>query len=535
MTSQVAIAERLPRAPLEREEPLKRARRRLDWFELIVLLGFAFVSVWVVALDAWQVIAHGRVWTGTDSLWGVDQFQYESWIRAASQHGLVTNLYVLRSTPADYFQPAILISGALTALGVPTWLSLLLWKPIAVAAVFFAIRAYVNRTLSGRGARAAALVVALFFGSLTIVYGSVGPIGDLFPGFLAWGYPFALLGMAGMVAGVLTYDRARSRAGISWLPGLLGAAASSVHPWNGVLLIAAVVGAELAMARGRRITRAQLTLPIATVAMTLVPILYYVLLAKADRSWHLAQTASKHSFPLWSIAVELAPLLIPALLAYRKYPRTFLGAATMVWPIAAFVLFAVSTTRFAATPVHAFQGITIPLAVLAIVGLKGIGFSRIRYSAVLGALLVAVFTIPATYKEMSLAQRMVRYRPGDNNFITKSEKHALDFIANDPHPGGVVTRTYLGELVPGVTGRNTFVGDCLWSQPACHVRQGDVLDLFQGTSSPTVARQFVAYLITKKARFLLEDCESHANLSQLIAPLIISAHHFGCASVYEVG
>lgn len=498
------------------------------------MLAFAFVAVWVLGLDLWQVVVHGRVWTGADSLWGVDQFQYEAWVRAASRGVLVSNLFVLHPTPADYFQPAIAISGALTALGVAPSVSLLLWKPVAVVGVFVAAREYMHRTVRGRAARSAALVLALFFGSFTIVYGSVGPIGDLFPGFLAWGYPFALLGMAAMVGSLLTYDGARSAGRWRWAPGLLGAAASSVHPWNGALLIAAVLGAELAMSRGRRPARAQLRLPIATVAMTAVPLLYYVLLGKLDPSWRLAQAASKHSYPLWSITLELAPLLLPALFAYRRYPKTFLAAATMVWPVAAFAEFAVSTTRFAATPVHAFQGITIPLAVLAIAGLREIGFSRLRYSLVLGTLLVAAFTVPATISELKLAHRMVAFRPGDNNFITKSEKHALAYLAHDRDPGGVVTRVYLGQLVPGATGRRTFVGDCLWSQPRCPDREGAVHELFDGNPTPSAARQFVAFVVSRHAPFLLQDCESNTDLDKLLAPVIVSVHRFGCASVYDV-
>lgn len=534
LSSQVAIAESVPPLPLKREASATR-RQRLDWFDLVVLAVFVIVSVWVIALDLIQVSIHGgHFWTGADSLWGVDQFQYQSWVRAASQHGLVSNLYVLRSTPADYFQPAILISGGLTALGVPPWLSLLLWKPIAVAAVFVSLRAYVNRTLPERRARAAALVLALFFGSWTIVYGSIGPIGDMFPGFLTWGYPFGLLGLAGMVGSLLAYDRARSSERMSWMPGILGAAASSVHPWNGAMLIAAIVGAELAMVRWRRMTRAQLRLPAVTLALSALPLIYYVVLGRTDPSWHLAQQASKHSFPLWSVALELTPLAVPALLAYRKYPRTFLGAATLVWPVAALAEYIASTTSFGATPLHAVQGITLPLAILAVVGLRDIGFNRLRYSLVIGALLVLMFTVPMTFKEMRLARRMTVFRVDDNNYITTSEHRALDFLANDPHPGGVVTRVYLGELVPGMTGRRTYVGDCLWSQPACHAREGNVLSLFQGPTTPAAARRFVAYLVSQNSRFLLRDCQSKADLDKLIAPLIVSVHRFGCAAVYEV-
>ena len=78
------------------------------------------------------MVVNGRVWTGTDGVYIVDQMQYLAWIRDASHHVLSSNLFVLRATPHDYFQPAVVISGAITALGVAPWLSLLLWKPVAV-------------------------------------------------------------------------------------------------------------------------------------------------------------------------------------------------------------------------------------------------------------------------------------------------------------------------------------------------------------------------------------------------------------------
>ena len=129
---------------------LAPVRRRFDRFELGLLAALAALSVWVLALDLWQVVVHGREWTGTDGFFVIDQLQYVAWIRDASHHVLSGNLFVLRPTPADYFQPAIAISGAISALGVPPWLSLLLWKPVAVGGTFFATRAYVYRLLPGR-------------------------------------------------------------------------------------------------------------------------------------------------------------------------------------------------------------------------------------------------------------------------------------------------------------------------------------------------------------------------------------------------
>jgi hypothetical protein len=518
-------------APNDAPVPREARARRIDWFELAVLAGFAAVSVWVVALDLWHTIGTGRVWTGADSFWGIDQFQYMAWVQDASRHLLVSNLFVLHSTPHDYFQPAIAVSGGLSALGLPPWLSLLLWKPIAVVALFYAVRGYVNRGLANRGARRAALVLALFFGSFTFVYGAVGTIGDLFPGFLAWGYPFALLGMAAMVAGLLSYDSARTNGSLRWSPGVLGAVASLLHPWNGALLIAVVIGGELIIPRRDRGTQRQLAQLGLTVAMTVLPLGYYVLLGHVDLSWRLARQASKHAYPLWPIVLELAPLLLPALLAYRKRPRTFLGAASRLWPIAAFALFGLSTTRYAATPVHAFQGVTIPLSVLAVDSIRRLGFVRLPHPVVCGSVLIAAFTIPPTVWQMNIARRMVRPQSGNGNFITKDERRALHYLARDPRPGGVISRLYLGQLVPAQTGRHTFVGDCLWSQPGCRDRQVTVRKLFTGGLMRADARRFIA---TQHARFLLADCRQTVRLDKLLPEIIVAVHRFGCAAVYEV-
>ncbi len=194
--------------------PQARARRwRIDGFEAMLLVVFGLLSVWVLGLNLWQVIAHGRVWTGTDGLYLVDQMQYLAWVQSASHHLLVANLFVLRPTPADYFQPAIAISGGLSALGVAPWLALLLWKPVAVVSFFFAVRAFVYRSLAGLWPRRAALTLALFFGSFTIVSGSFSVLGDLWPAFLSWGYVFGLLAIAAIVVALLRYDtRAPPRA-----------------------------------------------------------------------------------------------------------------------------------------------------------------------------------------------------------------------------------------------------------------------------------------------------------------------------------
>jgi hypothetical protein len=507
------------------------SRLRLDGFDAAVLLAFAGLSLWVVAVDLWQVVAHGRLWTGTDGVYLADQLQYLAWIRDASRHVLVSNLFVLHPTPADYFQPAIAVSGGLTALGVAPWISLLMWKPIAVGGCFFAVRQFTRRSLPSRTGRRVALVLALFFGSFTIVYGSFGTIGDLFLGFLSWGYVFALLAVALLVAALLAYDTLRARNHVGWLPGILGALAGLLHPWHGALLIVIVLGAEAALRIGYRRETRRLALPAITVLLTALPLVYYVLLGRLDHSWHLAREASKHSFPLWPIALAVLPLLVPATLAYARRPKTFLPAATRAWPVAALIVYVLSASGLAATPLHAFEGITIPLAVLAVEGVRHLEWRRLPHGRLLVAAAIAAFTIPAAVSEAVNARRLALPRVGSAGFIDPAENRALGYLDDAAGPGGVIARSYLGLLVPAATGRHTFAGHCLWSEPDCAGRLVAVRDLFTGRLTPSQSRAFVR---GSRARFVLADCRPTADLRRILGPLIRSEHDFGCARVFEI-
>jgi hypothetical protein len=507
-----------------------RVRRRLERYEIGLLIAFAAFSMWVVALDLWQVVAHGRVWTGTDGFYIVDQMQYLAWIKSASQHLFSANLFVLRGTPADYFQPAVAISGGITWLGVAPWLALLLWKPVAVLTLFFAIRAYVARTVLDRSGRAVALTLGLFFASFSIVYGKVSIVGDLFPGFLSWGYPFGLMATAALVYALLIYDRARSAGRVVWVPGLLGGLASTLHPWQGELLILIVLGAELV--RWRELaSRARFALPLLTVVLTVAPLVYYALLGHLDISWTLAREASKHGFPLGSILLGIAPLGLVATLGYRGRSRDFLELVTRVWLPAALLIYLLSATALSATPLHAFSGITVPLAVLAVNGCRRAGWSQIPNRRLIAGLAIAVATIPANIYALGLADSDTKPADGNANFITHDERAALDYLNDNPDPGGVLTQFYLGEAVPGRTGRRTLVGDCLLSQPNCMPRSLTADALFQGRLSPRDSRTFVR---NSGARFVLASCAPHVDLAKKLGPVVTSVRGFGCATVYEL-
>jgi hypothetical protein len=160
-----------------------------------------------------------------------------------------------------------------------------------------------------------------------------------------------------------------------------------------------------------------------------------------------------------------------------------------------------------------------------------LGWRRLRHPVLIGAVAVALFTIPATAEELKIAHELSAPTAGNANFIRSDENAALNYLARVKGPGSVLTRSYLGALVPGVTGRHTYIGDCLWSEPDCLGLTWNAQALFSGTLSQSVSRRFV---LSSGVRFVLADCETTADMRTLLGPVIRSTHSFGCAAVYEV-
>ena len=537
---------------------LQIAPRGPDRFEAALLVVVGLLSLWVVGSDVWQTIAHNVVWTHTDGFFTGDQLQYLAWIQSSSRHVLISNLFVLRSTPADYFQPAIILSGLVTHLGVAPWLSLMLWKPVAVVAIFMAVRAAAHHSFDRPIDRRIAMTLGLLFGSLSAVYGSVGVIGDMMPMWQSWGYPFGLIAVALVVFGLLGYARARGgyapvRGGyartagrLRWWPGLLGGLAGTLHPWQGELMILVVAGAELAngretlrwwrRARAER-TRAQLlidprvTLPAVTLALVAVPLIYYLGLGRLDSNWGLGRGALSHGFSFSAIAIAAAPLAVFAALGYRGRCDDFFELLIRTWLPAALVLYVLSVTALGGTPLHAVEGLTVPLALLAVKGVRRTGLRRIPHGRLVAWAAVVVGTVPAAVYTIAYAHTYTNPTPGNANFITPSESRAVDYLAGDPTPGGVLTTYYLGAAIPGLTGRPVNVGDCAWSQPRCYPRLTAAEALFGGRLSRPAARRLVR---DSGARFVLIGCSPHVGLSRELGALVVSHRRFGCADLYEL-
>lgn len=175
-------------------------------------------------------------------------------------------------------------------------------------------------------------------------------------------------------------------------------------------------------------------------------------------------------------------------------------------------------------------------------GRAGSSISRLRSAEGIGTLrwpaitprrtlaTVAVFalTVPQAVNEVTNKWRFVR--PSATP-ITRSDWQAVIYLRDDPHPGGVLAGFPLGRYIPAETGRRTYIGEVFWSEPHPQQRQVEVARLLAGRMPPAEAESFVA---STGARFLLADCNTRANLERDLAPIIQSAHRFGCATVYQL-
>lgn len=380
---------------------------------------------------------------------------------------------------------------------------------------------------------------------------------------MAWGYPHAVLAVALIVAAMLAYDRAQRAHRLSVVAPAMGFLASWVHPWQGEVLLVIIGGVELL--KLRQSLRAglvrSLRLPALTVLATAVPLVYYGLLGHIDLAWRLGQNALLHSWPLGRILVPLIPLLVLSAPVYLRRPKGFLQTAAMAWPIAALIVWGLNASGFAGAPQHAWVGIAVPLAVLAVQGVRNFwlpALGRIpvprRASAggslgqlarrlgaapagrvlgiALAALAVAALTIPGTAKTMADAHTYVEPATHNQNLLTSDDLHALDYLASDPEPGGVLSSPYLGDAVPGETGRRSYTSDdWRWSQPHAFARAHAARQLLYGQITPAAAQKFV---LSTGARFVLQNCRSRKDLQKALGPIISSVHRFGCATVYRV-
>jgi hypothetical protein len=528
-----------------------RSTRRLfvlpvDWFDVVTLAALAALSMWMVALLVRRGHQLGLIWTGTDGPYITDQMQYLGWIRDSAHHVLIGNPYQLAASPHDFLHPGLAISGILNRLGMGAWLAYLVWKPVAVLALFAAARAYVYRLLPGTTQRRFALVLALFFVSPVSYHATtfgwhwkgvslLQPyVFEMWPSLYLWGYPFTAIAVALLPATLLAYERARRQGRVGVLAPTLALFCAWLQPWQGATVVVVLLASEAVLWRGR--TPAGLRLLAITESATVAPLLYYAILGRVDPAWKLADVANSIGpWPWKPLLLAIAPLGLLATLAYVQPAQSFGAVAVRVWPIAAVGLYGfIAVSGVGTFPIHALQGLSIPLAVLAIDGVSRVrigGPPRAKVAIAIAAL--ALLGGPAVVRELSLMRDRIGFNVGpyaEPFLIQPGERDAFDYIERSRLPGGVFAQVYLGEVVPARTGRRTWVGIPSWT-PDYHQRIAAANTVFAERTPPAEIRRIVR---SSGARFVLSDCRNTRDLTHALRPMLLETHRFGCATVYVV-
>ena len=518
-----------------------RALRRLG---LATFGAGAVFSLVPLAMLIRYANVHGVVFSGMDGPFPADQFQYLSWIRQFGEGLLVANQFDIAPSSRVFLHPMFLPSGLLDRAGVSTPVAYLLWKPVAVIALFAGFRAYVARFLGTGWERFAALVIALFcavpvaalmdwgsIGSSSEFFPSVARVtAELFPAELSWGYLPTVIAVGLMPVFLLGAERLVRPAGEGperrWrytaLVAACGVTISWLHPWQGEIVLATVVAA-IALGRFDRRYLA-LAVPVAAAA---APLAYYVVLSRTDSAWELAQQANAVSglegghIPIGAVVLTLAPILLPALWGVRARVEDFGERMLLLWPIAAALVFLFLSPSF---PQHAFEGLSLPLAILAVRGL-----ARLERPLAWTLAFAVAITVPGTVWGVTTMRDNINsgLQPF---FLEPAEDDALDYLAAAPEPGGVLPTHYLGSLVPERTGRQTWVGHVSWT-PDFQSRVRDTEALFHGTLPRARAVDLVR---SSGAAFVLGDCKHRADLLPALDRIVVSVRRFGCTSVYRI-
>ena len=481
--------------------------------------------------------SQGRVFTGADVFDVPDQLQYLAWVRDAGEHVLVSNQFDLVPDPRLFLHPLFWLSGLAWRAGVSLQLAYLAWRPIAVAILLIGFVAYVRRLVGpDPRLRAGVLVLALFFatpawavwgwsglGSARMRFG-VDVMGlEMFPGaYTSNGLVFGLMPLYLLgVEALLDPARRSPRRSVAWYAvatGLAGTLVAWLHPWQGLTLLLIVAGLVTWMrpwSEPRPWSRLRvLAFPILA---TVAPFIYYFALSHTHSAWQ--RVSQPNGYPhlgAWFFVGVIPPLLL-ILPGLRGRQLGVQERIVRLWPAAALaVYFLLDRSWF----YHALAGLSLPLAILALPGLRRAGVPALAL-----VLLVAAFTIPGS----ALYVKKL-HDEAPQHFLPASEASALSALARSRTPGGVLARPPLGTAVPAFSGRSTWVGHPIWT-PAYAARSARADALFAGRLAPPAAAALVR---ESGARFVVADCRASPRLPAALAGVMVSARRFGCATVYRV-
>ena len=526
-------------APLRREQVWPRMAGA-DWVVLFCFAALAAAPLIGLLVRVWS---KGGVITGADGFLVTDPLQYVNWLRQVGDHGAAANLYDTAASPHVFVHPGLLISGLLYRFGFGVVLAYLVWKPVAVVALFAGAFLFAARFLDRSGDRRAAVICGLFFASpIAAIVGWASAAsssvkfnldfvsGELWTGTYLWGYLFTAIGVGLMPLGLLAAERAIDGRGRRWLVAAcaIGLLVSWFQPWQGATYALILIAAPLLFYRRDRsalLASARTLLPV--LVATALPLIYYFALSKADPSWRLAGLVNDFGrWPWWVTVVGLAPLAIPAAFAYRLPVRNLGDWILRVWPIAGVVIFYLPFGTF---PFHAFQGLALPLAILAVLAVRHrLGERPLPATATV--IVIALLVVPGTlYRADQMRGAVSAGRQAF--FLEPGERDAMRWIEAQPGPGAVLAPIPDGSYISAYTGRAVWIGAGSWT-PDFGWRGLAVEAMFSGVSGAAEDQRLVRQ---SGARFVYQSCRSKANLAPKLGAVVTGPpRQFGCAKVWEV-
>jgi hypothetical protein len=506
---------------------------------------FALTAVWAFAPLGhlvFHVLRHGGVLTGANGYDAYDQLAYLAWIRDSGNHLLASNLWQSGAAQNDYLHPMFFFSGLLVRLGLSVQLAYLLWKPVALLVLFGGFSAYVQHLLPGRRrATSVALLLALFYEtpvlavggwthhlSLNQVFALILTSDDAHSALNLWGFDHTAIAIGLMPVCLIAIERLRSaptpqvRTRWTLLAAAAGALVSWLHPWQGVMLVLAMAGLLVLSGSRRR------CLAVAAVALaTVTPLLYGVVLARADASWRLFQqhTIGVAPGPAWALLASFGPLVLLALFGLRR-PRRDREWLLLLWVLACAAVYFV-LPEF---PAHSLSGITLPLSILAVRGWPRVAgrLPALARAAAAAAAVLAVTVPAAAYKAQQVWDDVSNpshaYIAGFE-VLRDDQAAALRFIQRAGGRGAVLAADPLSLSVPAFTGHAAYNGHFMW-ETSSQVRAASA---FFAATTPSAQR--LSILRASGVEFVILDCGTPAVVGQVAAQVMQPAVRFGCTTV----
>lgn len=500
------------------------------------LFAWALVPV---ALLIGHTILHGGVLVGSNGPGaGGDQLFYMSEIRQSGTHLLIGDQYAIGLGHDVFLDPFYLLGGVLWLIGLPLQAAFWTLDLLAVLAVAAGTVALAARAFTSSRQRAATLALALlYFSPITAALlwlGHFGPLSrigvqdpawEIMPLYNLWGYPHSGVVIGALVLAVLGCVKI-AEGDRSWRTVIISAAAAClaawIHPWQGATFV--LIGIALIATVRSKAVSIRVAVPMAGAG---APMVYERLLEHFDAAWKTdaAQNAVGHPYT-WALVLAVVPILIPALFGIKALSRGPLRTAVIVWPCASLIVY-FATAQF---PYHSLEGISLPLAVLAVAGISrwATAPARMRWASA-GAVCAVAAAIAGLAYELKLFHAAERSTIAPY-VMPADDAAALSYLNTLRTPGGVLAREYIGVTVPAFTGRDTWVGQWTWT-PSFNQRVTQADNLMDGRMTAAQARQFVA---STGATFVLRDCGAGPAVTRLLGPLITALRSFGCATVYRL-